>query len=47
MRPWHVKRLFRLPDRTRDEIRRDISDEFAFHLDMRADELVARGHVAG
>ena len=43
MRPWHVKRLFRLPNRTRDEIRRDVSDEFAFHLDMRADELVREG----
>ena len=43
MRPWNVKRLFRLPNRTRDEIRRDVSDEFAFHLDMRADELVREG----
>ena len=43
MRPWHVKRLFRLPNRTRDEIRRDVSDEFAFHLDMRADELMREG----
>ena len=43
MRPWHVKRLFRLPNRTRDEIRREVSDEFAFHLDMRADELTREG----
>jgi predicted permease len=43
MRPWHVKRLFCLPTRTRDEIRRDVSDEFAFHLDMRADELTREG----
>jgi macrolide transport system ATP-binding/permease protein len=43
MRPWHVKRLFRLPNRTRDEIRRDVSDEFAFHLDMRTDELTREG----
>ncbi len=43
MRPWHVKRLFRLPNRTRDEIRREVSDEFAFHLDMRTDDLVREG----
>ena len=43
MRPWHVKRLFRLPTRTRDEIRREVSDEFAFHLDMRTDELTREG----
>ena len=43
MRPWNVKRLFRLPNRTSDEIRRDVSDEFAFHLDMRVNELTREG----
>ncbi len=43
MRPWFAKRLFRHANRTRDEIRRDVSDEFAFHLDMRADELTRDG----
>ena len=46
MRPWHIKRLFRLPNRTRDEIRRDVSDEFAFHLDMRMEELTREGMSA-
>ena len=46
MRPWHVKRLFRHTTRTREEVRRDVTDEFAFHLDMRTNDLVARGHVA-
>ena len=43
MRPWHVKRLFRLPNRTRGEIRADVTDEFAFHLDMRTAELTREG----
>jgi predicted permease len=43
MRPWHIKRLFRLPNRTRGEIRADITDEFAFHLDMRTEELAREG----
>ena len=37
------KRLFRLPFRTRDDVRADIADEFAFHLEMRTGELVAAG----
>ena len=43
MRPWFTKRLFRLPNKTRAEIRRDIADEFGFHLDMRTDELMRQG----
>jgi len=43
MRPWNVKRLFRFASRSRDEVRRDIADEFAFHLDMRARELMDDG----
>ena len=46
MRPWGIKRLFHHISRTRDDVRTDIADEFAFHLDMRTNDLVARGHVA-
>jgi putative ABC transport system permease protein len=38
-----LRRLIRLPWRSRARIRRDIDDEFQFHLDMRVDELAARG----
>jgi putative ABC transport system permease protein len=43
MRPWNVKRLFRHTNRTREDVRADVNDEFAFHLDMRTDELVREG----
>src|SRR5215208_4204938 len=43
MRPWGVKRLFRLSNRTPDDVRADITEEFAFHLDMRTDELTREG----
>jgi predicted permease len=43
MRPWGIKRLFAHVSRTRDEVRTDVADEFAFHLDMRTDELVREG----
>jgi hypothetical protein len=46
MRPWSVKRLFRFPWRSPAEIRTDVADEFAFHLDMRTDELVREGLTA-
>jgi predicted permease len=46
MRPWHVKRLFRFPFRSRDTVRLDIAEEFAFHLDMRSDELMRDGMSA-
>jgi putative ABC transport system permease protein len=38
-----LRRLIRLPWRSRARIERDIDDEFQFHLDMRVAELVARG----
>ena len=43
MRPWGIKRLFHHVSRTRAAVRSDIADEFAFHLDMRTDELVREG----
>jgi putative ABC transport system permease protein len=43
MRPWGVKRLFRLPSRTGAEVRRDVDDELAFHLEMRCEELERQG----
>ncbi len=46
MRPWSVKRLFRYPFRTREAVRADIAEEFAFHLDMRTDELMREGMSA-
>ncbi|MGH9310750.1 MAG: hypothetical protein ACRD1U_15345 [Vicinamibacterales bacterium] len=50
MRPRGVKRLFRYSFRTRDEVRTDIADEFACHIDMRTEELIregARAHRRG
>ncbi|MEP7346013.1 MAG: ABC transporter permease [Gemmatimonadaceae bacterium] len=38
-----LRRLIRLPWRSRTRIAREIDDEFEFHLDMRANELNARG----
>jgi len=38
-----MKRFFQLPWRTRQQIRSDVDDELAFHLDMRIDALVAAG----
>jgi predicted permease len=43
MRPRGIKRLFRFSSRTADQVRADISDEFAFHLDMRTEELIKDG----
>jgi predicted permease len=43
MRPWGIKRLFHHVSRTRDDVRTEIADEFAFHLDMRTDELTREG----
>src|SRR5690349_303609 len=40
----HVrKRLFKLPWRSARQIRTDIDDELSFHIDERADALVAAG----
>ena len=38
-----LRRLIRLPWRSRARVRRDIDDEFQFHLEMRVAELQARG----
>lgn len=43
MRPWGVRRLFRFPFRTTDDVRADIREEFAFHLDMRTADLMRTG----
>src|SRR6476620_10873112 len=37
------RRWIRLPWRSRSRVRRDIDDEFQFHLEMRVAELSARG----
>ena len=38
-----VKRLFRSPFRTREDIRQDVREEFEFHIETRAHELVESG----
>lgn len=38
-----MKKPFRFPFRTPDDLRRDVDDEFAFHLDMRTADLVRDG----
>jgi predicted permease len=38
-----MRRLFRLPWRSNRRIGADVDDELRFHLDMRADELIAAG----
>jgi predicted permease len=43
VRPWGIKRVFSFASRTNDEVRGDIADEVAFHLDMRTDELKREG----
>src|SRR6478735_1841619 len=43
MTPRDVKRLFGFPSRSRDDVRRDIAEEFRFHLEMRIDELMQAG----
>ena len=43
MRFRGVKRLFRFPSRTREDVREDIQEEFQFHLDTRTVELVRSG----
>jgi predicted permease len=42
MRPG-VRRLFRFPRRTGEDVRGDIQAEFEFHVDMRVQELVQSG----
>ena len=43
MKPGDVKRLFRFPSRSRDDVRSDIAEEFRFHLEMRIQELTQAG----
>ncbi|HEX2493246.1 MAG TPA: ABC transporter permease, partial [Steroidobacter sp.] len=38
-----MKRLFRFLSRTREDIAADVQDEFAFHLDMRVEDLMRTG----
>jgi putative ABC transport system permease protein len=38
-----VKRLFRFPSRSEADVQQDVHDEFAFHLDMRTETLIASG----
>jgi predicted permease len=41
-----MRRLFQFPRRTSREIGTDVDDEVRFHLDMRAEELIAGGMAA-
>ena len=43
--PW--RRLFSIRPRTRSQVRADVDDELRFHLEMRVQDLVARGVAAG
>jgi hypothetical protein len=38
-----LRRIFRFPFRTRDDVRAEVREEFQFHLDMRTAELVESG----
>ena len=46
MRPRGVKRLFAFPFRRRTDVRADVGEEFAFHLDMRTEALQHQGLTA-
>jgi predicted permease len=43
IRPRGTKRLFSFVVRSQQDIRDDVDEEFAFHLDMRVDDLVRHG----
>ena len=43
IRPSSSKRLFRFATRDREDVRSDVEEEFAFHIDCRIDDLRARG----
>jgi predicted permease len=43
IRPRGTKRLFSFVVRSREDIRDDVQEEFAFHLDMRVDDLITEG----
>ena len=43
IRPPSAKRLFRFVGRSPNDVRDDVQEEFAFHLEMRVDDLVSQG----
>jgi predicted permease len=43
MRPRGVQRLFRFSRRTREQVRADVDEELALHLDLRSEELARLG----
>jgi predicted permease len=43
MRPAGIRRLFRFPTRSSNDVRRDVDDELSFHLEMRMRDLIAEG----
>ena len=43
MRPRGIRRLFRFPTRTARDVRSDVGEEVAFHLEMRTRELQSHG----
>jgi predicted permease len=43
MRPWGIRRLFRQPTRTREDVTAEVAEELACHLEMRAEELMRTG----
>jgi putative ABC transport system permease protein len=42
-RPRGTSRVFRFLKRSTDDVRADVQDEFAFHVDMRVEELRREG----
>jgi predicted permease len=43
MKPRGIRRLFRFPSRSSRDVRKDVSEELAFHLDMRTERLIEEG----
>ncbi len=43
IRPPSARRLFRFARRSPNDVRDDVQEEFAFHLEMRVDDLVGQG----
>ena len=43
IRPRGARRLFSFVVRSHEDIRDDVDEEFAFHLDMRVDDLMREG----
>jgi putative ABC transport system permease protein len=43
MRPSGIRRLFRFPSRSRTDVRNDVQDEMAFHIESRGADLIAAG----